>query len=506
MSIKKVGEKMATNKQVKVDLTRLHQLTNSVYVPLYDNKSRFLVLYGGAGSGKSVFAAQKIVVRMLSEKTHKFLVVRKVANTLRNSVYALIKEVIDQWGLTKLFTINKTDMEITCVNGNKIIFAGLDDVEKLKSIAGITGIWMEEASEMIQEDLQQLNLRLRGQTVNYKQIIISFNPISVVHWLKTYFFDSPKDNATVLKTTYKDNEFIDDEYKKELESYLDTDPYWYMVYALGEWGVMGKTVFNAQLVTDRLIRVRDKKPIRGTFVFKYENQMIVDNSIRFVEDENGELTIYEKPIAGVPYVIGGDISEGGIDYSVGQVRNNLTWNQAAVWRGQVDTDIYSKQMYCLGKYYNEALIGIEINFDLHPVKELQRLGYYNQYIRETMDSYTEQTQKKYGFRTDRVTRPVIIANYVALVRDHIDSFNDVATLEEMLTFVRNENGKPEAQKGKHDDTILADCICLEIRSQQISRFADPTDTNALSHYSNDQQHLPFALQDNEDDNVSWHDL
>jgi phage terminase large subunit len=269
---------------------------------------------------------------------------------------------------------------------------------------------------------------------------------------------------------------------------------------------MGKTVFNAQLVTDRLIRVRDKKPIRGTFVFKYENQMIVDNSIRFVEDENGELTIYEKPIAGVPYVIGGDISEGGIDYSVGQVRNNLTWNQAAVWRGQVDTDIYSKQMYCLGKYYNEALIGIEINFDLHPVKELQRLGYYNQYIRETMDSYTEQTQKKYGFRTDRVTRPVIIANYVALVRDHIDSFNDVATLEEMLTFVRNENGKPEAQKGKHDDTILADCICLEIRSQQISRFADPTDTNALSHYSNDQQHLPFALQDNEDDNVSWHDL
>lgn len=436
--------------------------------PLLDNKNRYLVLYGGAGSGKSVVAAQKMIIRMLEEKGHKFLVVRKVANTLRNSVFSLLRGTIADWGLSTLFKINKSDMDITCQNGNMIIFAGLDDVEKLKSIHGITGIWLEEASEMLQEDFQQLDLRLRGETKNYKQIMISFNPISITHWLKAVFFDQNKANSKVVHTTYKDNMFIDDEYKDQLESLKIQDPYYYTVYALGEWGVLGQTVFNAQIVTERIVALKQAKRTvkQGSFVFKYINEQVMVESIRFVEDGEGPITIYESPVPETPYVIGGDTAEGGYDYSVGQVRNNLTWNQAAVWRGRMDTDLYTKQMYCLGHFYNKALIGIESNFDSHPHKELERLRYPKQYMRETIDKFTYSTQQKFGFVTTKITRPIIIASYVQLVREHIETFNDIPTLEEMLVFVRDEKGKPQAQEGQHDDLIMADAICQEVRGQQ----------------------------------------
>jgi hypothetical protein len=222
------------------------------------------------------------------------------------------------------------------------------------------------------------------------------------------------------------------------------------------------------------VELRNQKPLaRGTFVYRYEDEKIIDNTIRFMPDDNGPLTIYEQPIQGYPYVIGGDIAEGGIDYSVGQVRNNITWNQAATWRGHTDTDLYAKQMYCLGRYYNDALIGIETNFDTHPIKELQRLGYVRQYVREYIDKISKKREEKFGFVTTKLSRPVIISKYVALSREHIDTWNNPDTLEEMLTFVRDEHGKPTAQEGKHDDCILADAIANEIRDQQTTKIKLP---------------------------------
>lgn len=481
--------------EINVDLTALPQLTNPAFYPLYADRQRYLVLYGGAGSGKSVFAAQKLIVRTLAEPGHKFLIVRKVAKTLRHSTFALLRETIGSWGLGQLFRANKTDMELACPNGSAIIHAGLDDVEKLKSIHGVTGIWIEEASEITPEDFRQLDIRLRGRTKHYKQIILSFNPVSITHWLKEEFFDNPKPNATVLHTTYKDNRFLDEDSKQVLEAFRDTDEYYYTVYCLGQWGVLGRTVYNGKIVTERLIQAQHERPLmRGTFVYDYVGEQIVDESIRFVPDDNGPLKVWEPPQKGWPYVLGGDIAEGGLDWSTASVRNNVTLRQAATWRGQMDTDLYAKQMYCLGRWYNNALIGIETNFDLHPVKELERLGYRKQYVRETMDRYSGQVQEAFGFKTTKITRPVIIAKHVALAREHIDTFSDPVLLDEMLTFVRNEQGRPEAQDGKHDDMILADAICYEIRSQQTTQIVAPKPA---------KKELPFALQTEERKPSGW---
>ncbi|QHT60662.1 hypothetical protein GXP70_12405 [Paenibacillus lycopersici] len=237
----------------------------------------------------------------------------------------------------------------------------------------------------------------------------------------------------------------------------------------------GTPVFDAKKVMARieLLQERYKQRaehgdpvVRGNFVYTYTGQMIVDSSIRFLPDPNGIVTIYVAPEPRRPYVIGGDTAEGGKDYSAGQVLDNITGEQVAVWHGHSDTDLYAKQMYCLGKYYNIALTAIEVNFDLHPVKELDRLGYHRQYWREQLDDINESEQPKYGFRTTKVTRPVIIAELVTVVRESIQLINDIATLQEMLSFVRNDNGRPEALPGKHDDLIMALAIAHQARGQQ----------------------------------------
>lgn len=223
---------------------------NTAYKPIIDDTHRFKVIYGGAGSGKSVFVAQWLVLKCIQEVGHRFLIVRKVANTHRYSTFALIRQIISELALESFFIINKTDLTITCANGNQFVFLGLDDVEKLKSIVGITDVWIEEASEITQSDFDQINLRLRGETKVNKQIVLTFNPVSIMHWLKKYFFDVRRENATILKTTWQDNKFLDEEYIRELQALKEKDYYYYQVYTLGEWGQLGNVVYTNYVIED----------------------------------------------------------------------------------------------------------------------------------------------------------------------------------------------------------------------------------------------------------------
>lgn len=484
----------ATAQKLKIDLSRLPQLTNKTFYPLYANKSRYLVLKGGGSSGKSVWCAQKLIFRMLAERPHRFLVVRKVKADIRDSAFAELANVIRTWGLSDLFYIptgRSSELYIRCqLNGNEIIFYGLDDMERRKSLQGITGMWIEEATELIVEEFRQLDIRMRGKTRHYKQMILSFNPVSITHWLKAEFFDQAKEDCTTHESTYLDNRFLPEEDKKVLEDFRHTDEYYYQVYTLGQWGVTGKTVYNGKVVTERLLQVRQQKPLAvGRMVYKLDDaERITDDSITFEEDENGPLRIYEWPAVGNPYVIGGDIAEGGANWSTASVRNNATWNQAAVWREHTDTDLYAKDIYALGMWYNKALVGIETNFDTHPVKELTRLKYPKQYVRERKDKFTGETEEKYGWLTTKLTRPMLVGEHVSLAREHIDTFNDVQTLEEMLTFVRDESGKPAAQEGSHDDLVMADGIALQIRGQQSFEIVRP---------KSKPKPLPWPLRDDE---------
>jgi len=200
---------------------------NGKFSKALDCKKRFLVLYGGAGSGKSIFSRQKELLRAINEPGHRLLIIRKVARTLKESVYADFKEVAKASNLDQFFKFTTSPLEVNCINGSKIIFSGIDDPEKIKSISRITSISIEEASELEEEDFDQLNTRLRGKTDYYKQIMLSFNPIDESHWLKAKFFDTPDPKVQIIHSTYKDNIYLekyDPEYAEQLESYKLTNP------------------------------------------------------------------------------------------------------------------------------------------------------------------------------------------------------------------------------------------------------------------------------------------
>jgi phage terminase large subunit len=210
---------------------------NRCYQEAFKSHHRYLVMKGGAGSGKSIAAVQKILLRVTTEEKHRILCVRKVATTIRNSIYQLIIDKLIEYDIYNEFTINKSEMRFVHNDtGNEILCAGMDDPEKIKSIAGITSVWCEEATELDELDFNQLELRVRGETSSYKQFIITFNPISEQHWLKRRFFDNVDHEVYALTTTYSDNAFLDDEYKHHLLNRVKRNENLYKVYVLGEWG------------------------------------------------------------------------------------------------------------------------------------------------------------------------------------------------------------------------------------------------------------------------------
>lgn len=448
----------------------LRARTNDAFFPLLGDHHRYLVLMGGGGSGKSIFAGQKVLERVTSEPGHRWLVVRKVGRTIRQSCFNQLVNQIAEYYPGMRVKINRTDMVISLPNGSEILFSGLDDVEKLKSIYNITGEWIEEASELTESDFNQLDIRLRGETKYYKQIILSFNPISIVHWLKKRFFDKPDERVRTHRSTYKDNRFLDEENIRVLESFKDIDEYYYQVYCLGMWGVTGKSVFDGQAVTDRLMEDIQPKKIG---VFAYDDNGLRLADIRFEEQRDGFVKAYKLPERGVPYVIGADTAGDGSDWFVAQVLDNRTGEQVAVMRMHSDEDLFAKQLYALGTWYNEALIAVETNLSTYPVMELERLRYRNQYVRETMDDYTHQPRRAFGFRTDTKTRPVIIAELIKAARDDIKVICDADTLTEMLTFVRNEDYRPEAEAGAHDDCVMALAIAHHVRPFQSVLAEEP---------------------------------
>lgn len=184
------------------------------------------------------------------------------------------------------------------------------------------------------------------------------------------------------------------------------------------------------------------------------------------ESETGAITLYELPEDGVPYVLGGDTAGEGSDYFTAIVIDNVSGRIVAKLRQKYSEPEYVRQICALGRFYNNALVAIETNFSTYPVMKLQEMEYPNQYSREREDTYTRQMKKSYGFRTDRQSRPRAIANLVEVFSSHPEWFTDRELLEEMLTFCYNEDHRPEALAGKHDDLVMGAAITYAVRHQQ----------------------------------------
>lgn len=453
----------------------LWKTTNKSFFPLYTDTSRYLILKGGGGSGKSIFAGRKILERAAEPRYHRFLVVRKVKQTLGETCF---QQLVRQANMhfPGQFRITESPMRmIHKRTKNRIVFEGLDDVDKRKSIYGISDIWIEEATDITEYDFDQLDIRRRHREpdFDYSQIIMTFNPVSATHWIKKRFFDKKHPKATIHESTFRDNKFLSDEDIEAMRLMKETNPYYYQVFYLNQWGVTGETVFNAELVTERLAEVQDKKHRLCRFEYEQATDVRSHNpridSPRLIDSPFGSIKIYKDVEPGAFYVIGGDPAGEGADEYVGQVIDNTTGEQVAVLCQKMDAHEYADQMYCLGKHYNDALMSIETNAGGHYIIErLARLGYRKLYVREKVDSVTRQTVNAFGFNTNKTTRMPIIENLVEALsaKETMETINDAKTLDQMLTFVRDEHGRPAAEAGAHDDHVMALAIAHYTRGQQ----------------------------------------
>lgn len=221
-----------------------------VYLPyLEDWEKRYMVFYGGAGSGKSYFVAQALVYKALKSR-RKILVLRKVNKTTKNSTFQLLLDILVQYKILEYCNINRTDYTITLPSGSVFLCSGLDDPEKIKSITGLTDAWLEEATEFTVDDFSQVDLRIRDPYAKNQQLYLSFNPVSKASWCYLHFFADNSEMAEfrkevkIIHTNYTHNPFLPQKFIDALLQMKATNEVYYKIYALGEFGSLDKLVYN----------------------------------------------------------------------------------------------------------------------------------------------------------------------------------------------------------------------------------------------------------------------
>lgn len=261
----------------------------------------------------------------------------------------------------------------------------------------------------------------------------------------------------------------------------------------------GYGMFDKEKLANQMIRISTKPaPRLGKFVYRTVGTPILGSDgkqvdtewkitdIEFVECRDGFIRIHEEPQvkrdvhgsvqARAPYVLGGDTAGegGGEDFFTAKVICNMDGRTVATLHKQhIDEDLYAEQLYCLGKYYHDALIGVETNYSAYPTRVLHRkYNYPNLYMREKLHGLVDKTEMVYGFETNRSTKRTIIQELVAKMRENPTMEVDRDTLKEMMVFVQKDHGKMEAIEGYHDDLVMALAIAHFISRKQKTTWMD----------------------------------
>ena len=299
---------------------------NPVFRSVDRSRCRYVVMKGSAGSGKSVDTAQHYILRLMQDRGRNLLCVRKSDVTNRDSTFAELQGAIYRlFGdrAARFWEIRQSPLMIICrINGNQIIFRGMNDEkqrEKIKSItfkAGkLTDVWIEEATEITQSDFEVIDDRLRGELPpgQFYQIRLTFNPVSASHWIKQVFFDRVDPDVLTHHSTYLDNRFIDDAYRRRMERRREVDPDGYRIYGLGEWGETGGLI-----LTNFVIEEFDRSPERFDHMVNAQDFGFNHaNCIGEVGFRDGELYLCREL-----YVFEKDTTEI-IQLAEGQIRKNL---------------------------------------------------------------------------------------------------------------------------------------------------------------------------------------
>lgn len=324
--------------------------SNAIFRPIHKSRHRYIAIRGSAGSGKSVDTAQQYIIRLMAEKGRNLLCVRKSEVTNRDSTYAELIGAINRMGVAKAWKATINPMTIKCLNGNKIIFRGINhdaELEKIKSLTfdkgKLTDVWMEEATEFQQRDFEIIDDRLRGELPDgqFYQIKMTFNPINVNHWIKKAFFDIRDANVLTHHSTYLDNRFVDEAYKQRMMRRKEVDPEGYRIYGLGEWGELGGLILNnwEPINVPQELQHYDAVSIGQDFGFNHANAILLlgfkDGYIYILR----EIYIHEKDTNEIIQLANGVIPKNKMMYCDSAEPDRIKmWRSAGYWAYPVEKE------------------------------------------------------------------------------------------------------------------------------------------------------------------------
>lgn len=279
--------------------------SNKIFKSVHQSKCRYIIMKGSAGSGKSVDTAQQYILRLMKDKGRNLLCLRKSEVTNRDSTFAELISAINRMGVAAYWKATLNPLSLKCINGDKIIFRGMNDErqrEKLKSITfengKLTDVWLEELTEFTQNDFEIVDDRLRGELPNglFYQIKGTFNPVNAQHWVKKVFFDISDSNVLTHHSTYLDNRFVDEAYRQRMNRRKLVDPEGYRIYGEGEWGEIGGLILHNWEVKEipQELEYYDSIAIGQDFGFNHANAILLlgfkDGNVYILK----EIYVYEK--------------------------------------------------------------------------------------------------------------------------------------------------------------------------------------------------------------------
>ena len=218
------------------------KIFNPLFFKLLNSKSDIVVNYGGSGSSKSFSLLQVLIYKCLTNKNERIMCLRQTLVSTKDTIYDIIIVILSQWGILSKCKCNSTTKTITFPNGSFIFCKGLDNPESLKSLM-VSNIFIEEATEISEKTFNLITTRLRGTYAKNGKIYLNFNPIDIDHWLYKRFFNMPEnpESFEIFHTTYKDNKFLNDRDIRALNNLQITDPHFYNIYALGNFGMLDRS-------------------------------------------------------------------------------------------------------------------------------------------------------------------------------------------------------------------------------------------------------------------------
>jgi hypothetical protein len=426
-------------------------------VELFDGNADYRGVYGGRGSGKT-FTIAKILAYYGAINKLRIVCGREIQQTITDSVFFEIKNAIETCPyLTQEYEVGKT--YIRSNSGTEFLFKGLrHNISEIKGLGQIDYFWIDEAEAVSEESWRELIPTIRKEN---SEIWASWNPKDPGSYVQKLFAteNSGVDQAIKksVQVNWRDNPWFPEKLNRErLRSLAEDEEEVYQHIWEGAFLIItGRTVFDKKLTATAIKECWTPKSRR-----------ILENT-RWIERKDGELRVWAAPEQGKRYCIGADVAEGLLsgDYSSAMVREVTTGEQVAEWHGHIAPDLFGKILLQLGKWYNNAYLGVENNnHGLATLIYLRDTGYPMLYVqRKVDDAYSGDVEgAKLGFSTNSKTKPYIIDQLSAELRDNTHGICSKELVQEMQTYVIDEQGRYGAATGCYDDRVMAYAICGEM--------------------------------------------